>query len=88
MRLAGVDVDGVEPRADPADDAEVGQRGDDTRGDRRILQQDAGAAAGRFDHLRLLRAFRELEVEPRTREDLALEPYVGKVVVGEQDLHQ
>ena len=44
---AGVGVDGVEARADPAHDAERRQRGDDALGDRRVLEQDAARSPAR-----------------------------------------
>ena len=41
------------------------QRRDDARGDRRVLQQDAGAAARRVDHVVLGRALRDLRARGR-----------------------
>ena len=85
MLRAGVGVHGVETGADPAHDADLRQRGDDALGDRRVLQQDAGAVARGGDHVSLGLALCGDELDAGRGEQVALEPEIGKIVVGEQD---
>ena len=73
------------PGADPAHDAEAGQRCDDAFGDRGVLQQDSGAIGGRGDHLVLGLALCSDELDAGGGEEVALEIEVRKLVVGKQD---
>ena len=77
MPRAGVGVHGVETGADPAHDADVGQRRDDALGDRRVLQQDAGAVARGRDHVGLGLALRGDELDAGRGEQVALDPRSG-----------
>ena len=83
---ARVDVDRVEPGAYATHDAEVGQRRDDTRRDRRVLQQDAGAPLAAS--ITATRAHCASFRSRARREDFALEVDVGIIVIGVQDLHE
>ena len=82
---AGLGVDRVEARADAAHDAELGQRAQDGFGDRRSLQQDAGAAPRRGDDLAFRPAASDRELDSRVGEDLSLLVDVDVVVVGIQN---
>src|ERR1700674_1707384 len=86
MPRARGSVDGIETRADPADNPELRQRGDDPLGDGRVLQQDAGATGGGRDHVRLGSALRGDELDARAREQLALEIDIRELVIGKQYL--
>ena len=83
---AGVGVHGVETGADPAHDADVGQRRDDAFGDGGVLQQDGGAVARGRDHVGVGFALRGDELGAGRGEEIALESDIGIIVVGEKDL--
>ena len=82
---AGVRVDRVEARADAAYDAELWQRRDDALGDRRVLEQHAGAIARGGDHLVLGLALCRRKFDTRALEHGVLDIEIGEFVVGEQD---
>ncbi len=84
--VACVGVDGVEARADPADDPQARQRGNHLGADRRILQQDPAAALSRGDHLLFGPALRRDDFDADRVEQRALEIDVGIVVVGVENL--
>ena len=57
----------------------------DALGDRRVLEQHAGAIARRRDHVVLGLALRDRELDAGRIEQVALDLEVGELVVGEQD---
>ena len=83
--FAGGRVDGVEARADPADDSEFRKRGDDLGADRRALKQDAAAAAPGVYHLLLGLALRDDDFDPGLAEQRAFEIDFRIVVVCVED---
>jgi hypothetical protein len=82
---AGFGVDGVEARADPADDSELRQRGDHLGADRRVLKQDGAAALTKFDHLLFRAALASDDFDADRLEQRALQVNFGIVVVGVED---
>ena len=78
-------VDRVDARADPAHDADVGQRIEDALGDRRVLQQDRATTASMHNDIFLSLALGDGQFGSRVVEERALQIDVGKIVVGEKD---